>query len=88
MHEVSIQSIEISDDALNRFERKVWLARCQQTREVEGRDIEQRTVLVDDGGFLYLCHHSGWRRGGGVCRMPGSGGRDMQLKPVMYPLER
>ena len=57
MHEVSIQSIEIADEALNRFERKVWLARCQQDREIEGRDIEQRSILVDDGGFLYLCHH-------------------------------
>ncbi len=57
MHQVSIQSIGIADEALNRFEHKVWLTRCQQDREVEGRYIEQRSILVDDGGFLYLYHH-------------------------------
>ena len=57
MYEVSIQSVEICVDALDRFERKVWLSRCQQEVEGEARYIEQRTLLVDDGGFLYLCYH-------------------------------
>jgi hypothetical protein len=57
MREVVTGSVEITTEALDRFERKVWLARCQQDREVNARYMEQRTILMDDGGFLFLCHH-------------------------------
>ena len=56
MYEISFESVNICVQAIERFERKVWLSRCQQDRDVEARDIEQRSILVDDGGFLYLCH--------------------------------
>ena len=56
MYEVSFESVNSCVQAIERFERKVWLSRCQQDRDVEARDIEQRSILVDDGGFLYLCH--------------------------------
>ena len=56
MYEVSIGSVEISPEALDRFERKVWLARCQQDREVNAHYLEHRAILMDDDGFLYLCY--------------------------------
>ena len=57
MYEVSIDAVEISPEAVDRFERKVWLARCQQDREVNAQYLEQRAILMDDAGFLYLCYH-------------------------------
>lgn len=54
MHELSLESVEISTDALERFERKVWLTRCKQDADVNAW-LEERVLLyIDDGGFLFM----------------------------------
>ena len=56
MYVVSIDAVEISPEAVDRFERKVWLARCNQDREINAQYLENRFILMDDAGFLYLFH--------------------------------
>ena len=57
MYEVNSESVNICIHAIERFERKVWLSRCQQDIEVAGKLAEYRTIFVDDSGFLYLCQN-------------------------------
>jgi hypothetical protein len=57
MREVSFESVDICVDALDRFQRKVWLMRCQQDAEVNQVEAERVMLFIDDASFLFLCQN-------------------------------